>query len=85
MGFILEGKTYFSAADVARELGVSRQTIWRWQKDGKIPGGLRYRDHRVVYTAEEFSVIRDYAHRLEPIDTTPPAQLKLFRQRSFRR
>ena len=85
MAFTLEGKTYFSAAEIAREVRVSRQTIWRWQKDGKIPSGRRYRDHQVVFTSEEFETIREYAHRLEPIDGTPATQLHLFPRRRAQR
>jgi hypothetical protein len=85
MSFVLEGTTYFSAADVIRELRVSRQTLWRWRGDGKIPAGRRFRGHRVLYTADEFDAIREFAHRLEPIDGTPPTQLKLFRRRTSQR
>ncbi|WP_437931118.1 helix-turn-helix domain-containing protein [Sorangium sp. So ce291] len=78
MSFVLDGTTYFSAAEVVRDIGVSRQTLWRWRQDGKIPVGRRYRDRQVLFTADEFDTIREFAHRLEPIDDTPPNQLKLF-------
>jgi hypothetical protein len=78
MSFQLDGTTYFSAAEVAREVGVSRQTLWRWRQDRKIPTGRRYRDKQVVFTADEVGAIREFAHRLEPIDGPAPSQLKLF-------
>lgn len=62
----IEGVLYFSASDVLRKLNVTRQTLWRWRRDGKIPPGLRYRDHKVLYTTREMSAIREYANRLEP-------------------
>lgn len=78
MPFVLEGATYYTAADVARDVGVSRQTLWRWRQDGKIPLGRRYRDRQVVFTPEELRAVREFAHRLEPIDGPSPDQLKLF-------
>ncbi len=62
----IEGICYFSASDIHRQLSVSRQTLWRWRRDGKIPVGRRYRDHQVLYTQGELDEIRDYANRLEP-------------------
>jgi predicted DNA-binding transcriptional regulator AlpA len=68
----IEGVTYFSALDIQRELGVARQTLWRWRKTRKIPQGCRYRDRRVVFTKQEVEAIRDYANRLEPVEPTEP-------------
>ena len=77
----IDGVTYFSAADVTEHIGVARQTLWRWRHAGKIPPGRRYRDRHIVFTAAEFQTIRDYAHRLEPLDPGEVDQLKLFRGR----
>ena len=72
------GVRYFSAGDVAKAVGVSRQTLWRWRQEGKIPAGHRYRDRQVLFTAEELEAIKEYAHRIEPIAPTEVNQLKLF-------
>ncbi|WP_437763381.1 hypothetical protein WMF27_41275 [Sorangium sp. So ce281] len=85
MSFVLDGTTYFSAAEVVRDIGVARQTLWRWRQDGKIPAGRRYREHQVVFTAEEFAAIREFAHRIEPINDAPPNQLRLFSGRRAQR
>lgn len=74
----IEGVDYVSASDAAREVGVSRQTLWRWRQDGKIPVGRRFRDGRVLFTEEEFAEIWRFANRLEPIDESERDQLKLF-------
>lgn len=66
-GLVIDGVTYFSAAEVARVAGVTRQTLWRWRQDGKVPSGRKYRDKQVVFTKAESELIREYAHRLEPI------------------
>lgn len=69
---------YLTAAEVARALGVSRQTLWRWRQDGKIPPGHRYRDRQVVFSEAEFEVVRQYANRIEPIEAGTGQQLRLF-------
>lgn len=68
MSIHIEGVKYFLAAEIQRELGVARQTLWRWRKDRRIPQGCRYRDRQVVFTEEELDIIREYANRLEPAE-----------------
>jgi hypothetical protein len=74
----IENVAYFTAVDIQGDLGIARQTLWRWRKAGKIPRGRRYRDQQVVFTAQEVESIRQYANRLEPTDTKDVDQLKLF-------
>lgn len=66
MAIEIEGVRYYSATDVHEELGIARQTLWRWRKASKIPRGRRYRGYQVVFTAEEMAQIREFANRLEP-------------------
>ncbi len=74
----IEGVNYVSAAELAREVGVSRQTIWRWRKEGKIPAGHRFRDRQVMFTIREVEAIRRHANRIEPIaSATSKGQLEL--------
>jgi hypothetical protein len=49
----IDGVRYFSASELLIELGVSRQTLWRWRQQRKIP-------------ADEVELIRQYANRIEP-------------------
>lgn len=76
----VEGMTYFTSAEVARVVGVSRQTLWRWRQEGKIPAGRRYRDRQVLFTEKEMEAIRQYAHRIEPLSNglASSGQLGLF-------
>ena len=75
---LINGATYIGAADLAAELGVTRQTIWRWRTEGKIPPGHRFRDKRVLFTPEEAEEIRRFAFKLEPAETLSADQLKVF-------
>lgn len=85
MAIHIEGVEYFTAADIHRELGVARQTLWRWRKAGKIPQGRRYRDRQVVFTRDEIEAIREYSNRLEPAEAPQANQLKLFKATSPKR
>lgn len=74
----VDGIEYFSTAEVLREVGVARQTLWRWRQEGKIPAGHRFRDRMIFFTARELEAVREYANRIEPIDKGAANQLKLF-------
>jgi hypothetical protein len=74
------GITYFVAADIQTDVGVARQTLWRWRRARKIPQGHRYRDRQVVFTQDEVATIRDYANRLAPVE--PHKVNKLRRSKS---
>jgi hypothetical protein len=74
----IEGVTYFSAAEIHQELEISRQTIWRWRQEGKIPAGRRYRNRQILFTAAERQSIHEFANHLEPADAVGSRQLGLF-------
>ena len=74
----IEGITYFSATEIQQELGISRQTIWRWRQDGKIPAGYRLRNRQILFTATERLSIHEFANHLEPADAVGSSQLRLF-------
>jgi HTH domain len=75
---LINGKQYFSASDLAGELGISRQTLWRWRQGGKIPKGYRFRDNSILFTAEEVILIREFATKIEPASVADARQGKLF-------
>lgn len=75
----IAGARYFLAVEVARAVGVTRQTLWRWRHEAKIPQGHRYRDRQVVFSEAELQAVREYAHRIEPIDADDEQQLRLFK------
>jgi transposase-like protein len=64
---------YYAAADIARALGISRQTLWRWRRAKAIPLGRRFRDGRILYTIAEVEAIKEHATRLEPVGLGSPS------------
>ncbi|MGB6131048.1 MAG: helix-turn-helix domain-containing protein [Acidobacteriaceae bacterium] len=80
----IQGEQYYTNAEVADELKVSRQTLRRWRDKRSIPVGMRYRTRQVLFTAEEVEEIRQFANRLEPIElgSGTARQLGLFSRRS---
>lgn len=72
MAIEIDGTEYFTAADIQQEVGVVRQTLWRWRRARKIPQGRRYRDKAIVFTRTEVAAIREYSNRLEPAEPAPP-------------
>jgi excisionase family DNA binding protein len=77
----IKGEQYFTNSEVSEELGVSRQTLWRWREKGRIPIGLRYRTRQVLFTRSEVEEIKVFANHLEPIELGGRGvkQLGLFR------
>lgn len=63
----VDGVSYVGLTDLLQELGISRQTLWRWRQEGKIPVGNRYRDRQVLFNPDEAEQIRRFANRLELI------------------
>ena len=71
-GVKIAGTTYLPATQVAKHVGISRTTLWRWRHEGKIPLGRRYRNGLILFTPTEVEMVRHYANSLEPIKRTGP-------------
>ncbi len=78
MTIVIDDIEYTTASDLLEELEISRQTLWRWRQQGRIPRGRLYRSKKLVFNADESSLIRDFANRLEPANLENPDQLRLF-------
>lgn len=78
MAIDIAGQRYYALTEVAEELRVSRQSLWLWRKNGRIPMGRRSRGRQVLFTEPEVAAIKDYANRLEPIELGGVRQMKLF-------
>jgi hypothetical protein len=78
MSTVINEIKYITASELLEELDVTRQTLWRWRQEGKIPAGHRYRGRHVLFSTEEAEAIKEFANRIEPIDGSPDEQLSLF-------
>ena len=78
MPTIIKEISYLTLTELAEKVGVTRQTLWRWSRQGKIPAGYRFRDKLVLYNPEDTKTIEEFANRIEPIDGSPDEQLSLF-------
>ena len=78
MPLTIDGEIFHPLTEVADKAGVSRQTIWRWRQEGKIPGGHVYRDRRLVFSDAEARAVLEYANRIEPAAGVVRDQLSLF-------
>lgn len=74
----VNGIQYITAQEAAEAVDVSRQTIWRWRKNRKIPAGYRFRNGQLLFSREEFAVIQKYANRLQPSEAADAGQITLF-------
>jgi excisionase family DNA binding protein len=74
----IDGEIYLSITEIAEKIGVSRQTVWRWRNDGKIPQGRRRaRNRHVLFSEQEAEIIQQFAVRLDPIEGEETEQLRL--------
>jgi len=78
MALDIGGSQYLTAAEVCEIVNISRQTLWRWRQDARIPAGRRFRGQRLVFSPDDVGAIRRYASLLEPADQPLRAQLSLF-------
>lgn len=62
----VQGKTFYNITEVSEVADVTRQSIWRWRRDEKVPSGRRFQGREVLFTLAEVEMIFKYAHRLEP-------------------
>ena len=72
----IEGVEYYSVNEVLEEADVSRQTLWRWRRNGSVPEGHRFRGRQILFSRREFDEIVAYANRIEA-PTTNRDQLAL--------
>jgi predicted DNA-binding transcriptional regulator AlpA len=76
----IRDQLYFSVNEVLADTGISRQTLWRWRQDGKVPAGHRFRDRQILFDEEQFEAIRTFATHIERLDAEA-RQLTLFTRR----
>jgi len=59
MPVVINDQTYYRTAEVCREVGISRNTLFRWLKEG-IFSGVEYRDWRGwrLFTPAQMDIMR---------------------------
>jgi hypothetical protein len=56
----------YSMGKAAKELGISKETLYRWEKKGKIPKAKRVvRNNQRVYTPEDILKIREFKDEID--------------------
>ena len=73
----VDGAAYYTMNDILDSLSITRQTLWRWRLEGKVPAGRRFRDKQLIFTRSEFEIIKGFANRIGPTSVAGP-QLRLF-------
>jgi len=66
MALSVYGVTYVTVKDLVDSLSITRQTLWRWRRERKIPQGQRFRDKRLLFTQSELRQIEAFANHIEP-------------------
>jgi hypothetical protein len=74
----VNGVEYYPATQLLAEIGVSRQTFWRWRQRGQIPAGHRFRDGRLLFTGPEAELIRSFATSVQAAEKPVSYQGRLF-------
>ena len=72
---LIEGVEYYTTAEVVRVAGISRQTLWRWRKEKRVPQGHTFRSRGVLFSRSETrpdSVVREPGRGSE--DESKPIQ-----------
>jgi DNA-binding transcriptional MerR regulator len=68
MPVVINEQTYYRTAEVCRMVGISRNTLFRWLKEG-IFSGVEYRDWRGwrLFTAAQLETIRTKTNHVTAI------------------
>ena len=68
MPVIINDETYYRTAEICRMTGISRNTLFRWLKDG-IFSDVEYRDWRGwrLFTAAQVETIREKTNHVTAI------------------
>ena len=86
MPFEQNGIRYYSKSETANAIGVSRQTLYRWIQDRKIPSPRfeRKRDGRLFYSESEFKLIEVFTNGIEQLHETQGHKLLAHPNKSIR-
>jgi len=57
MAIIIDGARFYSLQEVAVLVSISRQTLWRWRQEGRVPKGHRHRGRQVLFSERELELV----------------------------
>lgn len=57
---------FFTTKDVIKKVGISRNTLFLWFKDNKIPETKRNRNGHRIFTEKDIKTILNYKNKLTP-------------------
>lgn len=60
----IEESDYYSLQEIAELLSVSRQTLWRWRQEGKMPQGRSHRGRTLLFSEAELDFVKQRAQEL---------------------
>lgn len=66
-------QTTYRTGEVAELAGVSKRTVIRWYKSGKVPAPNLDRNHRAVFTERDVKAIVEFANTLIPPSEWQPS------------
>jgi predicted site-specific integrase-resolvase len=68
MPIVINDKTYYRTAEVCQRVGISRNTLFRWLKEG-VFSDVEYRDWRGwrLFTAAQVETIREKTNHVTAI------------------
>ena len=81
----ISGDEYLTLNEVCRHVGISRQTLWRWRQEDKVPVGKRLRGRQLVFSHDDATKIEQHATHLEPAAPRRSNQMNLFDGHANRR
>ncbi len=64
----IQGVSFLTTPEVEERVRVSRSTLWRWRKAGKVPVGYRRRGQQVLFSPTDVNAICEYATQALPIE-----------------
>ncbi len=69
MSVVINGKSYCSTNEAAQRIGISRQTLLRWFREGKVADVRRDRRNWRIFSDEDIARIRKWAESLPGNET----------------
>ena len=72
MPVVINNQTYYRTAEVCRIVGISRNTLFGWLKEG-VPSDVEYRDWRGwrLFTAAQLEMLRTKTNHIVAVNRKP--------------